>query len=299
MGTPTLSPAGVAATARVHPVRGCTLSAGERGTRLWLRTAWSASAPRWAPGGAAPQRCGRRLGGDRPGHGAVGAGVRIGGRCVMHGGARLGFPTGPPRRPRTVCLKRPPSAASWWGTGLVEIGPNAVIEDGETRPTAIADGVRIGALVMIGTTARSAPAASWSAWPVACRSARRHADGPGRRQQPRADRRPRDGIRQKRRAQSRPPTTPATWATRPGPRPVGPGTGQAAPQHTPAPRASARGPKAPEPQPSGSARIIPICALQMVSTGRPRAAPIGGSMCGCRGLFGCALWSVSWGELRH
>jgi UDP-3-O-[3-hydroxymyristoyl] glucosamine N-acyltransferase len=32
----------------------------------------------------------------------------------------------------------------------VEIGPNAVIEDGETRPTTIADGVRIGALAMIG-----------------------------------------------------------------------------------------------------------------------------------------------------
>lgn len=36
-------------------------------------------------------------------------------------------------------------------------------------------------------------------------------------------------------------------------------------------------------------------ALQMVSTGRPRAAPIGGSMCGCPGLFGCALWSASAG----
>jgi len=79
----------------------------------------------------------------------VGAGARIGARCVVHSGARLGFSC----RPTAPAQSGWPKAASFGGVVVgdgVEIGPNAVIEDGETRPTTIADGVRIGALAMIG-----------------------------------------------------------------------------------------------------------------------------------------------------
>jgi UDP-3-O-[3-hydroxymyristoyl] glucosamine N-acyltransferase len=79
----------------------------------------------------------------------AGAGVRIGAHCVVHSGARLGFAY----RPTAPGQGGPSKAASSGGVIVgngVEIGPNTVIEEGERRPTTIADGVRIGALACIG-----------------------------------------------------------------------------------------------------------------------------------------------------
>lgn len=79
----------------------------------------------------------------------IGPGVRVGARCVVHSGARLGFAFRP-AGPGSSGLTKPASFGGVVVGDEVEIGPNAVIEEGERQPTTIADGVRIGALVCVG-----------------------------------------------------------------------------------------------------------------------------------------------------
>ncbi|HET9898653.1 MAG TPA: UDP-3-O-(3-hydroxymyristoyl)glucosamine N-acyltransferase [Streptosporangiaceae bacterium] len=84
------------------------------------------------------------------GPGAVVApGVRIGARCVVHAGAKVGFAYRP-TSPGVPGVTKPASFGGVLIGDEVEIGPNAVIEEGENEPTRIADGVKIGGLAFVG-----------------------------------------------------------------------------------------------------------------------------------------------------
>lgn len=142
-------PAGVAATARVHPAArvsqdasiadGCVVGAG---AEIAAGAALHANA---VVGDLAVIGQDTVVGAGA----AVGAGVRVGARCVVHSGAVVGFAY----RPTPVGergLTKPPSYGGVVIGDGVEIGPNAVIEEGETEPTTIADGARVGSLSHVG-----------------------------------------------------------------------------------------------------------------------------------------------------
>ena len=79
----------------------------------------------------------------------VGPSVRIGRNCIIHPGAVIGFSYRPYPVGADAPVK-PPSAGGVVIEDNVEIGPNSVVETGESRPTRIGRGAKIGALVMVG-----------------------------------------------------------------------------------------------------------------------------------------------------
>jgi UDP-3-O-[3-hydroxymyristoyl] glucosamine N-acyltransferase len=78
----------------------------------------------------------------------VGPGARIGADCTIHAGAVIGFAYRPsaPDEP----LSQAVSCAAVVIEDGVQIGPNAVVEDGESEPTTVCRGAKVGAQVCIG-----------------------------------------------------------------------------------------------------------------------------------------------------
>jgi UDP-3-O-[3-hydroxymyristoyl] glucosamine N-acyltransferase len=151
-------PAGVAATARVHPAArvaddayigdGCVIGAG---AGIASGAALHANA---VVGDLAVIGPGTVLG---PGA-VVGPGAVIGAGCVVHSGAVVGYAYRP-TPPGAAGLTKPPSYAGVVLGDGVEIGPNAVIEEGEREPTTIADGARVGSLSHVGHDCSIGPGA--------------------------------------------------------------------------------------------------------------------------------------------
>jgi UDP-3-O-[3-hydroxymyristoyl] glucosamine N-acyltransferase len=75
-------------------------------------------------------------------------GVRIGADCVIHPGAVIGFCYRP--SPPDAPLSQAPSYGGVLIEDGVEIGPHSVVESGETVPTVIGRGAKLGAQVVIG-----------------------------------------------------------------------------------------------------------------------------------------------------
>ena len=151
-------PAGVAATARIHPAarvsqaahvgEGCVVGAG---AEVGAGAALHANA---VVGDLAVIGPGTMLGAGA----FVGPGVRVGARCVVHSGAILGF-VHRPTAPGSGGVTKPASFGGVVVGDEVEIGPNAVVEEGEREPTTIADGVRIGGLCYVGHDCSIGPGA--------------------------------------------------------------------------------------------------------------------------------------------
>ncbi len=149
---------GIAATARVHPAArvspeayvgdGCVVGAG---VEVGAGAALHANV---VVGDLAVIGAGTMLGAGA----VVGPGVRVGARCVVHSGVRLGFAFRP-TAPGSGGASKPASFGGVVVGDEVEIGPNAVVEDGESEPTVIADGVKIGALACVGHDCSIGPGA--------------------------------------------------------------------------------------------------------------------------------------------
>ena len=75
--------------------------------------------------------------------------MRVGAGCVVHSGAVVGYAYRP-TPPGAGGLTKPPSYGGVVLGDGVEIGPNAVIEEGERQPTTIAAGARVGSLSHVG-----------------------------------------------------------------------------------------------------------------------------------------------------
>jgi UDP-3-O-[3-hydroxymyristoyl] glucosamine N-acyltransferase len=153
-----LPPAGVAGTASVHPAAvvspdaylgdGCVVGAG---AEVGAGAALHANS---VVGDLAVVGPGTVLGAGA----VVGPGVRVGARCVVHSGARLGFAYRP-TPPGSSGLTKPASFGGIVVGDEVEIGPNAVVEEGEREPTTIANGARIGGLAYVGHDCSIGPGA--------------------------------------------------------------------------------------------------------------------------------------------
>jgi UDP-3-O-[3-hydroxymyristoyl] glucosamine N-acyltransferase len=153
-----LPPPGMATTARVHPAArvspeayvgdGCVVGAG---AEVGAGAALHANV---VVGDLAVIGAGTMLGAGA----VVGPGVRVGARCVVHSGVRLGFAFRP-TAPGSGGASKPASFGGVVVGDEVEIGPNAVIEEGESEPTVIADRVKIGALACVGHDCSIGPGA--------------------------------------------------------------------------------------------------------------------------------------------